>query len=97
MLDFRRAWESACQTARVPGKLFHDLRRTAVRDMVRAGVPQTVAQRISGHKTASIFHRYDIASDTDKRDALQKLEAYRSGQPSTGARVVSMPKKSSEQ
>ncbi len=76
--DFRKSWTRACTTAGVPGKLFHDLRRTAVRDMVRAGVPQSVAMSISGHRTVSIFQRYNITSGDDMRDALRRTHAYRS-------------------
>lgn len=77
VVDFKRSWATACKKAGVPGRLFHDLRRTAIRDMVRAGVPQSVAMRISGHKTAAVFMRYDIASEDDKREALVKTQAYR--------------------
>ena len=88
--DFKRVWAAACTAAKVPARLFHDLRRSAVRDMIRAGVPQAVAQRISGHKTASIFNRYNITSDTDKREALRKLEAYRASRPAPASNVVPM-------
>ena len=77
VVDFKHSWVSACRAAGCPGKLFHDLRRTAVRDMIRAGVPQSVAMRISGHSTTAIFLRYDITSEDDKRAALLRMQEHR--------------------
>ncbi|MDN5941275.1 MAG: site-specific integrase [Nitrospira sp.] len=76
MGDFRKAWKSASKKAGVPELLFHDLRRTALRNLIRAGVDQTVAKKISGHKTDAVFERYNITSDEDLREAMQKQEAY---------------------
>lgn len=74
IMDFYGAWRSACTKAGCPDRIPHDLRRTAVRNMVRAGIPQRVAMRITGHKTDHVFGRYDIVSDTDLEDAAQRLD-----------------------
>lgn len=65
---FESAWQSACVEAGLPGKLFHDLRRTAVRDLVRAGVHTSVAKRISGHGSDTIFARYNIVDVRDQAE-----------------------------
>jgi integrase len=69
-------WREACIEAKMPELLFHDLRRTAVRNMVRAGVPRTTAMAISGHRTEAIFRRYDIVDSNDLKLAAAKVENY---------------------
>jgi integrase len=74
--DFKKAWASACKTAGIAGRLFHDLRRSGIRNMTRAGVSRKVATTISGHRTEAIYARYDIPDEEDLKDAVIKTQAY---------------------
>lgn len=88
--QFRKSWRAACiraglgknetmpdgKTEVYTGLQFHDLRRSGVRNLVRAGVSEQVAMKISGHKTASVFRRYNILSEDDLQDAAKKQDAY---------------------
>lgn len=73
--DYRGAWRNACERAGVPGRIPHDFRRTAVRNLERAGVSRSVAMKMTGHKTESIYRRYAIVSEQDLHEAARKFAA----------------------
>lgn len=71
---FRREWRDATRAAGCEGLLFHDLRRSGVRNMRRQGISEKVAMTISGHKTRSVFERYNIVDRSDLHEAVQRME-----------------------
>jgi integrase len=81
---FVKAWKIACRAAGLPGKLPHDFRRTAVRNLVRAGVPEKVAMRMTGHRTRSVFERYNIVSGGDLASASAALDRHHRQERASG-------------
>ncbi|MGA2713664.1 MAG: site-specific integrase [Bryobacteraceae bacterium] len=77
--EVKTAWDKARDRAKLPGLLRHDLRRTAIRNMVRAGIPEKRAMMISGHKNRNVFDRYDISDERDIQGDGEKLAAYLAG------------------
>ena len=79
--DFRTAWKVACERAGLPGRLVHDLRRSAIKRLIEGGVDQRTAMSISGHRTVSTFQRYQIV---DVRRQVEALEAVKRPQAREG-------------
>ena len=86
--DYRKAWASASKKTSLEGKLFHDFRRTAARNMRRAGVSEKVCMDLMGHKTTSMFHRYNITDEHDLRETVQKTQQYLKTIPSESSVVL---------
>lgn len=85
--EIKQAWTAACERAGMKGWLFHDLRRTAVRNLERAGVPRSVAMKLTGHKTESVYRRYAIADSRALAEGVEKLARLHSA-PETAAEAV---------
>ena len=85
---YRRAWLTACTAAGVPHRIPHDFRRTAVRNLERAGVTRSAAMKMVGHKTEAIYRRYAIADESMLREGAAKLEALYQAQQGAAAVVV---------
>lgn len=77
--NFRYAWAKACRAAGVPGRLVHDFRRTAVRNLERAGVPRPAAMKMTGHLTETVYRRYAIVDEGMMREASEKLATLHAG------------------
>ena len=92
---FQKAWKTACKDADLSGKLFHDFRRTAARNLTRSGTQETVAMRITGHKTRSIFDRYNISSQDDIRAAIERQEKFLSEKSVTKSVTIDEKKQKS--
>ena len=86
---YRRAWLTACTAAGAPHRIPHDFRRTAVRNLERAGVPRSAAMKMVGHKTEAMYRRYAIADESMLREGAAKLEALLEAQ--RGALRVAVP------
>jgi len=78
--SFRKAWDNAIKEAGIPRRIPHDFRRTAVRNLERAGVPRSVAMKLTGHQTESVYRRYAIVSERDLSEGVAKLAALHTGQ-----------------
>ena len=85
--DFRAAWANACKAAGVPGRLVHDFRRTAVRNLERAGVPRSAAMKLTGHKTEAVYRRYAIVDSAMLQEAAVKLSALHASEANSPSSV----------
>lgn len=76
VFDWEKSWATACTSAGVPGALFHDLRRTALTNMIEGGLSEKEAMEISGHRTRAVFDRYHVVSERRLKEMASKLELH---------------------
>jgi integrase len=91
--SFRASWKKACKAAGVPGRIPHDFRRTACRNLERAGVDRASAMKMVGHKTESIYRRYAIADEGMLKDAAVKLQRLHEADEGVPQKIVQFEKK----
>ena len=89
--SYSSAWDAACKKAGVAGHLVHDLRRTAVRNLKRAGVSRSVAMKLTGHKTEAVYRRYAITSAADLSEGVAKLAGLHNAAPSASVSRAVLP------
>ena len=93
--DFYDAWHKACKAAGMPGRIPHDFRRTAVRNLERAGVPRSAAMQLTGHITESVYRRYAIVDEAMLNEGVEKLAtlyATEGNRPTPPPKVVPLRK-----
>jgi integrase len=86
--SFTKAFKTACESAGLKGIVPHDMRRSAVRNLRRAGNDEHDCMEISGHKTRAIFDRYDIIDEDDQRRTLERQQEYKRQQIEQGRKVI---------
>jgi integrase len=93
--NYRKSWKNACKDAGIPGRIPHDFRRTAVRNLERAGVSRSVAMKLTGHKTEAVYRRHAIVSEADLSDGVAKLAALHqaTSEQAGSPKVVTFPER----
>jgi integrase len=86
--NLREEWTAATKAAELPGLLVHDFRRSAIRNLIAAGVPEKVAMTISGHKTRAVLDRYHIVDTTEVVNAMNKLQTKQLKEGKNGESLV---------
>ncbi len=89
--NFRGAWAKACSAAGVPGRLVHDFRRSAVRNLERAGVPRSAAMALTGHKTEAVYRRYAIVDSAMLQEAAARLGKFHAAEADSQSSVKVIP------
>jgi integrase len=90
--SFEKSWRTACKAAGLAGTIYHDMRRSAVKNLTDSGVPRALAMKVSGHRSEAVFERYNIKLDEQVRAAMEQAEAYRTKEAAKPTNVVAMRK-----